>query len=56
MKSIARFLKSDDGVTAIEYALVGSLIAMAIVVTVIALGGQVRALYQLVADSFPRSP
>jgi pilus assembly protein Flp/PilA len=56
MKSIARFLKSDDGVTAIEYALVGSLIAMAIVVTVAALGGQVKILYESVARAFPPSP
>jgi len=56
MKRIGRFLKSDDGVTAVEYALVGSLIAMAIVVTVAVLGGQVKTLYQLVADSFPPSP
>ncbi|MBP1750938.1 MAG: Flp/Fap pilin component [Deltaproteobacteria bacterium] len=56
MKSIAKFLKSDDGVTAIEYALVGSLIAMAIVVVVAALGGQVKTLYQSVARSFPPSP
>lgn len=56
MKRISQFLKSDEGVTATEYALIGSLIAMAIVVTVAALGGHVKTLYTLVAGSIPQVP
>ncbi len=42
-------LQDESGVTAIEYALLGSLIAMAIVTSVTLLGGEVKALYDMVA-------
>ena len=41
-------LQDEAGVTAIEYALMGSLIAMVIVTTVAALGMDVQALYEMV--------
>jgi pilus assembly protein Flp/PilA len=43
-------LQDETGVTAIEYALLGSLIAMAIVTSVTLLGGEVKALYDMVSD------
>jgi pilus assembly protein Flp/PilA len=46
------FSQKEEAVTAIEYALIASLIAMAIVVSVGAVGTQVLALYQSVADAF----
>lgn len=53
MDAITRFLKDEQGATAIEYALIASLIAMAIVGAVTAVGGSVSALYNRVADDFP---
>jgi len=51
MRSIIRkFLGDENGVTAIEYALLGSLIAMAIVGSVTLLGGEVKELYDMVAS------
>jgi pilus assembly protein Flp/PilA len=46
----ARFVRCDGGATAIEYALIGSLIAVAIVVGVTALGNNLGNLYNNVAD------
>lgn len=42
--------RDESGVTAIEYALIGSLIAMAIIVSVSALGLNLKDLYVMVAD------
>ncbi|SOY57262.1 Flp pilus assembly protein, pilin Flp [Cupriavidus taiwanensis] len=55
-KLIARstgFLRDDHGVTSIEYALLGSLIAMAIVVSVTALGETVQGMYEQIAARMP---
>jgi len=38
MEKIKRFLKEEEGVTAIEYGLIASLIALAIIVGVTAVG------------------
>jgi pilus assembly protein Flp/PilA len=43
--SIKRMRDSEDGVTAIEYALLGTLIAVAIVVTIAMVGSSVGLLY-----------
>jgi pilus assembly protein Flp/PilA len=42
-------LQDESGVTAIEYALLGSLIAMAIMTSVTLLGGNLKELYEMVA-------
>ncbi|MBP0629513.1 Flp family type IVb pilin [Cupriavidus sp. AcVe19-1a] len=47
-------LYQDGGVSSIEYALLGSLIAMATVGAVVTLGDAVQSLYQMIADSMPR--
>ncbi len=52
MKLIKRFLTEEDGVTAIEYALIASLIAMAIILTVTAVGQNVSALFTRVETEF----
>lgn len=46
---VLRLLHDESGVTSIEYALMGSLIAMAIVVSVAALGLNLKGLYDMVA-------
>ena len=43
--SIKRMRDLEDGVTAIEYALLGTLIAVAIVVTIAMVGSSVGLLY-----------
>lgn len=48
-----KWLRDDRGVTSIEYALLGSLIAIAILGSVVALGGGVRALYQMISAAMP---
>ncbi|QYY30843.1 Flp family type IVb pilin [Cupriavidus pinatubonensis] len=50
------FRRDERGVTAIEYALLGALIAMVIVGAVSLLGTQVRALYELVVAVMPTTP
>lgn len=44
------FLLDEEGVTSIEYALVGSLIAVVIVLSVAGLGGQVCERFRSVAS------
>lgn len=44
------FLKSDDGVTAIEYGLLGALIAVAIVASVSSVGNEILQLYTNISD------
>jgi pilus assembly protein Flp/PilA len=43
-------LRDESGVTSIEYALLGTLIAMAIIVGVTTLGLNLRDLYDMVSD------
>ena len=51
-KLILCFLRDDSGATAIEYALIASGIAMAIVAAVTALGTQVNADFTAVSNAF----
>ena len=51
MKKLMRFLKEDEGVTAIEYSLIAFLIAVAIIAGVTAVGGQVNSVFETVTTS-----
>lgn len=51
VKKINAFWKEEDGVTAIEYGLIAALIAVAIILTVTAVGGSLQATFQAVADA-----
>jgi pilus assembly protein Flp/PilA len=53
-KTISRLLgiKSERGATAIEYALLASLIAVVIIATVAALGTRLSAVFANVSSSF----
>ena len=55
MEAIKRFLKGEEGVTAIEYALIAVGIAIAIIVTVMAVGTQINNAFQCIADCLPAS-
>jgi len=48
MKAIQKFIRDEDGVTAIEYALIAVLIAIAIVGSVTSLGGQLNTVFSTV--------
>ena len=49
MKKLMRFLKDEEGVTAIEYSLIAALIAVAIIVGVTAAGTAVSNTFSEVA-------
>jgi pilus assembly protein Flp/PilA len=54
MKRLAvDLLQSEKGVTTIEYAIIASLLAMGIVVSLSNVGNKLAALYQSVANLFP---
>jgi pilus assembly protein Flp/PilA len=47
----ARFIRDEDGITAIEYALLGSLIALAIIAAVTKLAGSISTAFDTIGDS-----
>ena len=49
MQFIKNFIKEEDGVTAIEYALLGALIAGVIAVAVTGLGTNIKDLFEELA-------
>lgn len=49
-------LQRDGGVTSIEYALIGSLVAMTIIGAVVTLGESVQSLYEMIAAKIPQVP
>jgi pilus assembly protein Flp/PilA len=51
MRSFRDFVRDDSGATAIEYALIASGVAGAIIVVVMATGTSLQAMYQKVSDS-----
>ena len=51
MKTFMKFLKSEEGVTAIEYALICGLFALAIIVGATAAGQWMDATFQYIADT-----
>ena len=52
---LTRFLKEEEGATAIEYGLIASLIAVAIVSVLLTLGPQLKAVFQKVQDNLKTS-
>ena len=52
IRLIRCFLRNDRGATAIEYAIIASGIALAIVASVVALGTQVNSMFASVATAF----
>jgi pilus assembly protein Flp/PilA len=53
MRLLARFLSDDRGATAIEYALIGGLIGIAIILGATALGSRLNIMYSALAASVP---
>ena len=52
MQSIRNLVRSEDGVTAIEYALIAGMIAMAIVVGVHQMGTQLSTVFIHIGNAF----
>ena len=50
-RASAAFGREESGVTSIEYALLGSLIAIAAVTSIALLGGEVRGMWERVASA-----
>jgi pilus assembly protein Flp/PilA len=51
LKSIKNFIVNDAGATAIEYALIASLIAVAIIVSLTVLGSQLQNTFNEVSQN-----
>jgi len=51
MRSIMKFMKDENGATAIEYGLIASLIAVVIVAALTSLGTGVKSTFTTVASS-----
>ncbi len=49
MKKLMRFLKDEDGVTAIEYGLIAALIAVVIIVSVGLVGSSLNDIFTVVS-------
>lgn len=47
---LMKFLRDEDGVTAIEYGLIAGLIAIAIVATVSTVGGDLKTIFTSIAN------
>lgn len=50
---IRRFVKQDEGATAVEYGLMVSLIAVAIIVSVTLVGTNLNTIFNTVAGALP---
>ncbi len=54
MKNLIRFLKDEEGATAIEYALIASLVSIAAITSLRALGTQLSTTFTSVKGSLAR--
>ena len=51
MDFLKRFIRDEEGVTAIEYGLIAALIAVVIIAATTAVGTNLTAVFQAVADA-----
>lgn len=51
MNLVKRFIREDDGVTAIEYALIAALIAVAIITSLELLGSSISETFEEIEDA-----
>ncbi len=56
MNSVMRFVREEEGATALEYGLLAALIAAAIVTAVTTLGGQLSTTFDGIATDLQRVP
>jgi len=55
LKMLRRLLRTEDGVTAIEYGLIAALVAVVIIVAVTTVGTELTRTFDTIATSFPSS-
>ena len=55
MKKLIRFLKDEEGVTAIEYSLIAALIAVVIIVAVTATGLELEKVFNFITAALTAS-
>ena len=55
LKMLRRLLRTEDGVTAIEYGLIASLVAVVIIAAVSMVGTELTRTFDTIAASFPSS-
>lgn len=55
LKMLRRLLRTEDGVTAIEYGLIASLVAVTIIAAVSMVGTELTRTFDTIAASFPSS-
>jgi pilus assembly protein Flp/PilA len=51
--AVARFVREEEGVTAIEYGLIAGLIAVVIIGSVTGLGQKIKAVFTTVTQAIP---
>ena len=51
MKKLMRFLKGEEGVVMIEYALIGALVGVALIVALIALADEINNVFHDIIDA-----
>jgi pilus assembly protein Flp/PilA len=56
METLMRFLKDEEGVTAIEYGLIAALIAVAIIAAVETVGGNLGGTFDSIAAKLSAIP
>lgn len=56
LKQFLNFLKDEEGASAVEYGLIVGLIAVAVVVVLGTMGGQLNGLFTSVSTSIPAAP
>lgn len=54
MTNMMRFLKNEEGATAIEYGLIAALVSVAAIASLQALGGQLSTLFTSISGSLAR--
>ena len=54
--SIQKFARDEEGVTAIEYGLIAALIAVVIIISVTAVGGQLATIFTSIAAALTPTP
>ena len=55
MNPIHKFLSDEEGVTAIEYALIAALIAIAVIATVTLVGAQLNVVFKSICNALKGS-
>lgn len=53
LKHVMKFLKDEEGASAVEYGLIAGLIAVAIVAILVTIGPQLSGVFTSISDALP---